>query len=467
MGYLDEGYFDPRNMAGFLAENASDAYETASGAAEYAYDDPAAAAGMLSDRFSEMHPLDQAALATAPVPVLGDITGLAADARMYYEEPEQRTLANAGMSLAGLLPGVPSMSALMGVRKLSAAEKTAETKRLKALKTPAVRRREEFREGYMFEPESSGQRNIIPPEELQGNVLVPVVGDPSVANKTVTEVGGVPLDAPVDYQGGPGYMLKHQAKEDPRGWASMESAARAKQYNIDKAAEATGLDPVGVYSAMSETSINFSTPVAEVMIGQLAALKPAKKNIEAFNRAVRNKVVKEKGKPPKKPFKDFVGVDDPRVMDQMKGQGDYSMEGAGALRKGVVQEMSKASWRDKGFPIYSDVVRSMTEPDLVGAAVGDAGYGMFKAKPGARLIEDAQHASYNRGIQGEYLGGLAESVPPEIMFPKEFDRLSKTRNKRGRLFTRDEQLGSLRTSHLSEVADQEWLDGIMGYLRER
>ena len=54
------------------------------------------------------------------VPVIGEVAGLAADAAMYANYPEERTMLNAGMSLAGLLPFVPGAA---GVR---AAEKAAE-----------------------------------------------------------------------------------------------------------------------------------------------------------------------------------------------------------------------------------------------------------------------------------------------------------------------------------------------------
>jgi hypothetical protein len=60
------------------------------------------------------------ALATAPIPVVGDVAGAVSDAAMYAAYPEQRTMLNAGMSLAGLLPFVPGAG---GVR---AAEKAAE-----------------------------------------------------------------------------------------------------------------------------------------------------------------------------------------------------------------------------------------------------------------------------------------------------------------------------------------------------
>jgi hypothetical protein len=60
------------------------------------------------------------ALATAPFPVVGDVAGAVSDAAMYAAYPEERTMLNAGMSLAGLLPFVP------GAAGIKTAEKAAD-----------------------------------------------------------------------------------------------------------------------------------------------------------------------------------------------------------------------------------------------------------------------------------------------------------------------------------------------------
>lgn len=53
--------------------------------------------------------LDGAALATSPVPILGDLVGLGADGNRFYNEPESRTPLNFGLAALGLLPFVPPM----------------------------------------------------------------------------------------------------------------------------------------------------------------------------------------------------------------------------------------------------------------------------------------------------------------------------------------------------------------------
>ena len=43
---------------------------------------------------AQMSPLDAAALVTGGVPVVGDVTGLAADVDMYMRDPESRNIPN-------------------------------------------------------------------------------------------------------------------------------------------------------------------------------------------------------------------------------------------------------------------------------------------------------------------------------------------------------------------------------------
>ena len=103
-------YLNPDNMAGFLKETAEgfgmqDTGSNIVNAGEYAMEDPGNALGILQDVFTEMHPADKAALVTSPVPFLGAAVGTAADARMYAEEPEQRTPFNAALTGLGMIPG--------------------------------------------------------------------------------------------------------------------------------------------------------------------------------------------------------------------------------------------------------------------------------------------------------------------------------------------------------------------------
>jgi len=61
------------------------------------------------EMWDAMHPMDKAALATAPIPGVGDVVGLAADARALYEDP---SWTNAGMMALGAVPLVPAAGVL-------------------------------------------------------------------------------------------------------------------------------------------------------------------------------------------------------------------------------------------------------------------------------------------------------------------------------------------------------------------
>lgn len=72
----------------------------------------AGAGGLLMER-----PLENAALATMFTPVVGDVTGLLADAKMYATEPEERNLLNYTLTAASVLPFVPAVAAMKKVGK--------------------------------------------------------------------------------------------------------------------------------------------------------------------------------------------------------------------------------------------------------------------------------------------------------------------------------------------------------------
>ena len=332
----------------------------------------------------------------------------------------------------------------------------------KQLKVPAVRNREELR---MSTTKISGvdeplERIIKTPEDLLGKVLVPVAGDRSrVMSGGIDDIKGIPLIQNIPVQGGPNYMIQHAGSG--KAWASMEGIANKKQMNMILAADETGLDPYGVYAAMGRESIDFSAPVATAMVAQLPALNIPKKHIKAFNDTIKNGIGKsQKGRP------DFVGLDSEDIFNQLLGTGGFPREGSGQLRIIVAQEMKKPRWEKLGFPVYDDVVKTINEPSLMDLKTGESGLGIFKANPSKSTFPELQHQSYDTAIPGEYFGGLTASVPPEIMFPKTFDSLSKTINSGGVPFPYSEQIGSLRMSNLYEVADDEYVDQLIKYMNK-
>lgn len=66
------------------------------------------------------------ALATAFMPGVGDVAGMAADAAMYSAYPEQRNMLNYGLTALSALPLVPAVSAMRSAGNLADAAKTVD-----------------------------------------------------------------------------------------------------------------------------------------------------------------------------------------------------------------------------------------------------------------------------------------------------------------------------------------------------
>jgi hypothetical protein len=74
----------------------------------------------LGNIWNSMDNTSKAATVVGLVPGIGqvgDLAGLADDARLFYQNPEMRTPANFGLSALGLLPLIPSMGMVKGVGK--------------------------------------------------------------------------------------------------------------------------------------------------------------------------------------------------------------------------------------------------------------------------------------------------------------------------------------------------------------
>tara|TARA_R110000868_G_scaffold73002_2_gene212018 strand:- start:322 stop:1833 length:1512 start_codon:yes stop_codon:yes gene_type:complete len=299
-----------------------------------------------------------------------------------------------------------------------------------------------------------GERTIITPESLMGNVLVPVAGDRTLTGNALTKSQGFGLLDNVDIKGGPKFMMEH--KDKGLGWASMQGAAKQKQKNFDLAARETdNPNIVGVYNAMGDEANNFATPIADVIINQLSGNKIPKEVASEFDNTIR------KANP------NWVGINHPQAKSQLMGTEGYPKKGAGALRSRFTKLASMAKYRNEGFPSRERIRDDVVEPELLNADRGASGFTMFDAVPNGETIPFTENPSYDTGILGQFRGGLTESVPAEIMFPDVFNELSKKVNKAGNTLSRGEILGSLvMDPKLYQKADQKWLDNIAGYLEK-
>ena len=334
----------------------------------------------------------------------------------------------------------------------------------KSLENPAVWRREALREkdATTVENQLPIERNVVQPEDLQGMVGVPFMGDRSRAGGQLTQVEGVPLSRPVELQGGEDYPL---VTNPEAAWASNLGAARNRQNVAERVMEETGASPVGVFTVMGERGIDFSTPVIEAMMGQLDAIEVPKGAIEKFDRHINDKI-ETINKFNERPMQSFVGLNHPDAMAQILGVGDYPSVGAGELRKMLVQEMGMTEFRDIGFPVYHDVMKAVTKKELMPLQRGDAGTTMLRLDPEAPLSSESRHRTYTTAIPGGYLGGLEEAVPAKVMYPKGYDQMAGLKTKTGKPLSESDKIGWLQMAQHWEVFDQQWVDKVSEWLQK-
>lgn len=388
------------------------------------------------------------------------VVGTATSGRDFERARREGDKLGMVLSAAGMIPVVGGVAgaankARKGAEGLTAAEKAWMTRMEKVARNKGVQHREAMRQGDTIVDDvvTMNPRTIITPEDLFGKVGVQVQGDRSRAGAVIRALRGIPMDDVVKLEGGPAYTQLAKEMGTGGGWASMRGAATGKQRQFDRAAEMTGRDPVGVYSAMGLDGVNFATPVAEAMIKQLRLLKPNKAALTQADKEIRRFAP------------EFVGLQSPDALAQVLGKEQFPMEGAGQVRKAIVDTLRKAEYQNQGFPVYDDIIDAVTQRELRDVPIGASGFSMFRAMPGAGVIEKANvkmpHGSYDTVIPGQYMGGLAQSVPAEVMFPKIYERQ--------RALGRNPQQihRSLQVNQQDfEVFDQQWLDGIMNYLRK-
>lgn len=355
--------------------------------------------------------------------------------------------------------GIPIRELLYpGRGDLTAAEKSAVTRFEKSLANRAVRQREEMRLAGDVVFNTPGLVKIqevgINPELLLNKTFVPVMGDLSATGGTVNQIAGIPLRQSVQRQGGKDYMLLKPNVKQGVAWASEPAAAASKTENLRMFAD-KGEDALGIFVGMSPQGINFSHHMAEGMIGQLPTLPITKQAYKELREDVRKTWIKDPETGAKRyPFKDFAGVDSPNIYESISKDGQ--------LRKAIVESMSKAKFRDQGFPRWEDTAKVMSDPRLT---QGEAGRSMFIAQPGAGpIVPTFQHGSYSMGIPGQYFGGLqAKSgeivgAPAELLFPKTFERMRKAGKTEANIAR------SMQVAHHGEKFTAESLDPLMQFL---
>lgn len=281
----------------------------------------------------------------------------------------------------------------------------------------------------------------ITPESLLGGKLIPAVGDRSRVGGLLTEVDGTPLANPVLMEGGEGFMRTHAAEQS--AWASDKPVISG----LAKMTQSAGKDgaPVYmVYAPMGQTAVDYSTLLTDSLVQQLPNVKITNKAAKLFDDEVRKLVP------------DFVGVKDPRLLEQLRNNGP--------LRLAFAKRMDLADMQKLGFPSVAATRLAITEPSLLDLPSHQAGSSIARLDPTGRVITDPAkpHTTYSTQLGGEYVGGFEVPVPRDIMFPD----WAAGRRAEGKDPFGDRRAFEMNTASRIQNADQKWLDGVMEYVEK-
>lgn len=285
------------------------------------------------------------------------------------------------------------------------------------------------------------QRKAVSLEDLQGQYIVPAVGDRTAAGKLLTEVEDVKFQNPVTLEGGPDFMLTHGSKpgSDSTIWASGQSIVSALR-NRALQAEQQGGKANLVYVPMGYDSLNFSTMPVDAALEMIRSGKITKKAKKQFDSAVKS-------------FRpEFVGVDSPEAVEQLHK--------TGALRHAFLDRMQLDDFQNAGFPHLSSIRKAIMEPALADVPNYHGGYsiGQIDTSKPINKAPLAPHNTYDTQLHGHVVGGMDTPVPHTMLWRDFFaDRRARQTPTSG------DRIAFERSKPL-QLVDQRLLDDVMPYV---
>lgn len=123
--------------------------------------------------------------------------------------------------------------------------------------------------------------------------------------------------------------------------------------------------------------------------------------------------------------------------------------------------MGAKGFQASGFPDLESARFAITDPDLLDTKKLHGGQSIASMDPQGGVISDpaVPHNSYDTQIKGGYVGGFETPIPYDVLFPD----FVKGRRALGTDAVDDGR--SFDFAKPTQHANQEWLDGVMSYIR--
>jgi len=361
---------------------------------------------------------------------LGDLTGLVADAEMYFTDPESRTWFNASLTGAGAAGGALSVSPAIAAvlpqikrnidawhgspHRFSGADIrfSERINKPQGMVTPA-----ESERVSALTP-SYESRNIDAPGvsivDLEGRPFITTMSDRTAAGGSLTGINNTQFDSPVNLRGGQDYMF--DTMNEGQVWASDPRVVRQMQAAAQKISKDTGQSPLFLPWRMTPSGGDYSTMTTEAMLNYARAnmsssdIKEANRIIRSVGRTVWKKdAVTGKAKKVTITSPEFNGLDSPDSVAQLS-------ELSGDQRK-VIQQILDRGYRDKGSLSLTEARLVVSDPNQLDAPVAGL-QNIGVVNPAPQIIERSGHPTYAAGLPGAGLGVLKEQVGAFELLPE-------------------------------------------------
>ena len=287
-------------------------------------------------------------------------------------------------------------------------------------------------------------------EDLKGNVMMGISGDPTITGHTVHGVAGRELKHPSPQHGGPLYGLGHDANSF---WASNLGAARGVQNRARELGEAYEAPVIGNYVMMGPDSYSYAQHFADANLQNIRPELMTKSQIEGFNKMVREgyPYIDSKKVRRQRVFPSFPGIENPE-----EAYLHFAIDPD--MRKHFGNLMQMPTVTEKfNLPSGLDVAHAVTEPSLRDLEIGVTGKSMGLMRPDIKDLKLSEHPTYSHDIPGEFMGGLKYPVPYELSFP---DTLKSVRENPKQA---PQEFGSFKMVGPRQTIDQQLIDEIKQY----
>jgi hypothetical protein len=253
---------------------------------------------------------------------------------------------------------------------------------------------------------------LVTPSWLEGAVMTPLVGDPTVRGLTIKSIDNIPLTRPLETKGGHGYIRDTEGYANDGGLATT-TANRVKglqeDFNTDRI--------IGTHTKMGPQSGDFSHHNWGAVARMLPNSPISTRDVGRLNTAIREEVANVPRTPAM--IKNDTQWDFPRFPGIKYGDLEQHLaENADPYRKAFLRALEK----NRDVPGAPDVVAAryaVTDPQLLNAPTGSSGLSMTQLTGD---VVPGSHPDFPRHLTGKGNWTLGGAVRQEVMFPDIIER---------------------------------------------